>query len=187
MPELQTGDVARKLQERYALLGPPPSPFLSPELVPVVVVDDLTGQDVLSAEFERLYTLDQVAAGNVTNIARIKLINPPDSGVLLATDRWWVYSANAFILQVSNVLSTLSPATPGWPRDTRVVGRAACGTSTALAGSPSSRGFNIEIAAGVSTLFEVPYVIQPNWELRFDMDTVNLAFRLNIHWRERTL
>ncbi len=42
MPEIQSPDPGRKLQERYNLIGPPAAPFLSPELVPVVLIDDLT-------------------------------------------------------------------------------------------------------------------------------------------------
>lgn len=42
MPEIQSADPGRKLQERYNLVGASPAPFLSPELVPVVIIDDLT-------------------------------------------------------------------------------------------------------------------------------------------------
>ncbi len=42
MPEIQSPDPGRKLQERYNLIGSTPAPFLSPELVPVVLIDDLT-------------------------------------------------------------------------------------------------------------------------------------------------
>ena len=47
MPEIQSADVGRKLQERYNLIGPPPSPFLAPDVTPVVIVDNLTGIDLL--------------------------------------------------------------------------------------------------------------------------------------------
>lgn len=42
MPDIQTPDPGRKLQARYRLIGTTPAPFLSPELVPVVILDDLT-------------------------------------------------------------------------------------------------------------------------------------------------
>ena len=45
MPEIQSPDPGRKLQERYNLVGSSPAPFLSPELVPVVLIDDLTEEE----------------------------------------------------------------------------------------------------------------------------------------------
>ena len=44
MPEIQSPDPARKLQKKYDLIGSSPAPFLSPELVPVVIIDDLSDE-----------------------------------------------------------------------------------------------------------------------------------------------
>lgn len=42
MPDIQTPDPGRKVATRYNIVGPPPVLFLSPELVPVTIIDDLS-------------------------------------------------------------------------------------------------------------------------------------------------
>lgn len=41
MPDIQSPDPGRKVAARYNIIGPPPVLFLSPELVPVTIIDNL--------------------------------------------------------------------------------------------------------------------------------------------------
>jgi len=80
VPEIQSPDPGRKLQEKYNLIGSTPAPFLSPELVPVVLIDDLTEQ--------RPGPLFATAAAEVAGVAarnaQTRLSNPAGSGMIIA-------------------------------------------------------------------------------------------------------
>jgi len=79
VPDIQSPDPGRKLQDRYNLLGTTPAPFLSPELVPVVLVDDLTQE---SPGFLWALASDTIV-GVGAALSQTRLTNPIGSGVLL--------------------------------------------------------------------------------------------------------
>lgn len=71
MPIIQTPGAQRRLQQAYGLLGEPPAPTLSPEIVPVTVVDNLG--------------LGAGATGAGGGPAPGAVIPPQDTGVLAST------------------------------------------------------------------------------------------------------
>jgi len=81
---IQTEDTGRKLQRKYKLEGPNPSPLLGIEVIPVVVVDDIAkSTDPASQNFPRPVggTADLTPAA--TQFAEIALLNPANSGIII--------------------------------------------------------------------------------------------------------
>ncbi len=79
MPDIQDPGPARKLQRRYRLIGSTPAPFLSPELVPVVLIDDLSDEAPTS--------LFAIAADSQVNgvglLSQSALTNPVGSRIIV--------------------------------------------------------------------------------------------------------
>ena len=91
MPEIQSPDPARKLQEKYDLIGSSPAPFLSPELVPVVIIDDLSDESP-GIDFA-------IAAGAFAGAAGVQfqtaIVNRNGSGVLVTDVRLYITREDA--------------------------------------------------------------------------------------------
>lgn len=86
MPDIQSPDPGRKLQARYRLIGTTPAPFLSPEMVPVVIIDDLS-DETPGINFA-------IAAGAFAGAVGVQfqtaLVNPSSSGVVLTNIRLYM-------------------------------------------------------------------------------------------------
>jgi len=188
MPDIQSSDPGRKLQQRYNLLGAPPSPILSPELVPVVVVDDLTGTDVLSAEFERPCAGFDTFTGVVTS-AQLFLLNPFGSGVLLTTDQFMFQTSTAST--VSMVIrrgfgGTI--VTFGGFRDGRLVGRPNGGFfPLSLVHVTRPWNFQLELSVPLRDLLQITYVLAPGDALQMSQSVVANTLAVSITWNERNL
>jgi len=192
MPDIQGSDVARKLMLRYGLVGASPSPFLSPELVPVVVVDDLTTFDVLDPTFERPYQASALQAGAVALRALVVLSNPVGSGVL-CTLRQVVGCCN--LASTINMQSAAAGATDvrGFSTDTRLTARGACGLRGVqrAALGPQNNFFWRLGACTDGPRFEdflpFQFVISPGQAIEFTQELLNDTMRLSIRWTERLL
>jgi hypothetical protein len=91
MPEIQSPDPARKLQKKYDLIGSSPAPFLSPELVPVVIVDDLSDESP-----GILFAISAGAfAGAVGVQFQSALVNPTGTGILVTDVRLYITREDA--------------------------------------------------------------------------------------------
>jgi len=192
MPEIQGSDVARKLMLRYGLVGASPSPFLSPELVPVVVVDDLTGFDLQDPTFERPYTVSIQQVGGVGLRARIFLVNPVGSGVLLTLN---TISGNANAATMVEVFTgpAQTVATAGFSTDFRLAARGVCGVIGNTTGiAPISPEFFFRLGPATESpqlneFLRIPVVISPGTSLDFNEALVNDVMRLQFRWTERFL
>lgn len=196
MPDIQVADVGRKLRDRYRLTGPPPAPFLGPELVPVVLVDDLTGLDVYDRAFLRpAVAWDTQTSGanpGVNDSAVIQFVNPTNSGVLAVLE-FGVFGnpTSAGEITITGPTSTSnSPDKAAFWRDSRLDGTPVCGT----------RGFNQGISLKVVPRYyisspgetpqdrvELPWVLEPGFALFFVLDHASSTVQASIYWRERAL
>ncbi len=191
MPDIQGSDAARKLQLRYGLLGGSPSPFLSPELVPVVVVDDLTGFDVLDPTFQRPYQAEIQAVGAPALRAVILVINPANSGVLMTLKRM---SGACNVESAVNLLSSSGGTitTAGFSMDSRVAARGACGLAAVqLAGIGAGQMF-FELGTAVDSPrlndhLDFNFVLSPGRSLLITESIINDTMRMNFEWFERLL
>lgn len=113
MPDIQSPDPGRKLQARYRLIGTTPAPFLSPEMVPVVIIDDLSDETpginfaIASGAF----------AGAVGVQFQTALVNPSSSGVILTDIRLYMTredSTNQPYQVWKNGPALSSPVTEFW-------------------------------------------------------------------------
>ncbi len=192
MADIQTSDVGRKLQDRYDLTGPPPAPFLSPELVPVVVVDDLTQFSVLDRTFERPYQVSTTVTSGVGTRAQIRLLNPAGSGVLMSVQR--LAGSVATASQITWFLATGAVITlRGLPRDSRLgaANRGACGvdTTTPAGTVDEDRGF-IQLSPtslAAADFLDFPFVLQPDFVLLFTQQITNDTLQMQFEWTERFL
>lgn len=190
MPDIQTTDVGRKLQRRYQLLGPPPTPFLSPELVPVVIVDDLTDLDVLEATFERpcegMATINAPAVGSDAINA---LVNPADSGIVATVE--WVLIEVAVAMHIEVEIRTTVTAnvfgTRGF-RDTRVAGTPACAffQGSEVQTTPTRYFFIHEPTQRDRQIF-LPWVVAPGSALVLHAGSDNQELRSAWFWTERLI
>lgn len=189
MPDIQTSDPGRKLQERYDLVGPPPSPFLSPELVPVVLVDDLTELSVLDRTFERPATVNESSPPVVAAVSVIAFDNPVDSGVL-AIMEWGLFNGDSdYLLQVFLSATLAGILDNGSWRDSRISGQPVCGVGP-TSEAQTLRDFQISIDASEAEAFNIltlPFIVSPGFSLRFAGTVDNSAITAQLLWRERTL
>jgi len=192
MPEIQSSDPGRKLRERYDLVGASPAPFLAPELVPVVIVDDLTEFDVLSAEFERPCTVHETQGAPGAGVhAVVMLANPSGSGVLAIGDDVYLSTAPGGRINWRLFASAPVIADHGQFRDSRLPGTPACGSVATTSGVAPDDDWQIQLAdlsidtAGV--IYPLPYVISPGFVLQMKISITNISLSASIRWRERTL
>lgn len=197
MPEIQTPDPARKLQDRYDL-AQPSTPFLSPELVPVVIVDNLAGEDALEASFERAAFAfeDQVpAAGQVARILFQNASAGSGSGVVAFMERVVVWTSGAVVGRLAVELQPFNPnlnpplGTFKRFRDTRVQGVPACGLNVASLAPPLvlDQQWVIDLDPQPRSIIPLPEVITPGFRLFFTHSIPNETLFLQLWWRERNL
>lgn len=177
MPDIQSPDPGRKLQDRYNLIGTTPAPFLSPELVPVVLVDDLS-EDAPGF-------LWAIAADTVTGVAALNsqtaLTNPSGSGVLIENI---AFRFGNEVISVWNLFTAgpalTSAAVEVW-QDTRRSGSPAAvvtlGTDVGAVTGPIARGRN---NTDEPVLIDLPnYIMEPGERLHFLAGVDN---DLNFYW-----
>ena len=192
MPDIQTNDVGRKLQNRYALIGPPPSPFLSPELVPVTIVDDLTQFDLLSPTFERPYEAELAVTAGVGFRPQINMINPFDSGVICIVE-FMLGSASVLAQSTHQILDVIGGViilNRGLPRDMRAgtFAEGACGLGSSISPTQGLQGRGFwawETVPRGRELTPVDVILRPGTFLQSTFQVLDQTFSLYFRWRER--
>lgn len=185
MPEIQTPDPGRKLAERYNLLGGSITPFLSPELVPVVILDDLSEE----APGPRFAQAGGTSAGVVARFEGSRLQNSATSGVRMEQFRLSISSdtTTAFLLGEGGpgfaagiVPQWQEQGFAGTPAAVIEIGDAASGATAVIAAGT--------LLANVQVTLEMPNVILvPGTQLSLSLVTADVALRLHWQWAERDL
>lgn len=189
MPEIQSPDPGRKLQERYNLVGEGPTPFLSPEIVPVAIVDDLTEADVFSQEFERTAVGFITAVANAGERAVMDLRNPPGSNLLFITEDMAFNGdiAQSLLYFLEDTGPDVDSDNTAW-RDGRVSGNprgqvVGSSFSGALPTATDRRFMELN----VPNLLPLRYVINPGVRLRILALTTDTTIQITLYWRERKI
>ncbi len=192
MPEIQSADVGRKLQERYNLLGAPPTPFLAGDVSPVVIVDDLTGIDTLEQAFERRMVVQATRSGGIGNRAQLRLINPAGSGVLVAIGSVGFDTSVTVTVRISEPITqgAFAVATPGFATDGRVVGRGAAGVGNGITAGTGSGQLFLQITAAelfATAFFPLAYLLVPGQMVECTQQVTDLTLSATFFWTERNV
>ena len=190
MPEIQAAALGRKLQARYNLTGVTPVPSLSPELVAVTLVDDLTAQDTADPAFERPvggFIAITPAAGDV---ARLHLSNPPNSGIILTAKSVRLYSGTLQECEVVIVNGgTIAGAAGRQFMDGRIKGFT--GVSAGQLGATTQvaaalQYYQIQAAPTTRIVFEIPFVLDEDQGILIMASAAATALSGSFLWTERT-
>ena len=189
MPEIHSPDPGRKLADRYKLVGPGPTPFLSPEIVPVAIVDDLTESDVFSTEFERTAVGLHTVTAVVAQFAAVDLNNPAGSNLLFIVEDIVFNGSGSQELRFGLLASSgdVATATRVQWRDGRVSGdpRGQLFGSNPV-GAPTFPDARFMIL-NEPNLLPLKYVVNPGVMLRVIALTANTTIQITIYWRERAI
>ena len=123
MPDIQDPTIPRKLARRFGIKGEEVAPFLSPEIVPIVVVADLSTPQEEDTDYQRSGWGAEVIGGTVGNQSHVQLFNPAGSGAIIHVEAVLVTIDTAGVIrlvQYDAALTTLS-AQIAW-RDRRISG-----------------------------------------------------------------
>ena len=85
---IQRADLAERIRRAFGIREAGVGTTLSAEIVPVVVVEDLTGP-AIDQGYPRLCCGEAAAGASVGVMAESFLINPPNSRVDLIVHQWW--------------------------------------------------------------------------------------------------
>lgn len=109
MPIIQRPDLVQKIRKEYELLGPDAIATISPELVPVVIVDDIAERDPDGPNLAAVgYSTCPAAAGSYSSVL---LYNPSGSGKDLFLEQFVYAADNAGIYSLR--YWNAAPATAG--------------------------------------------------------------------------
>lgn len=182
MPELQNPDPWLKLSAKYDLVRTASGLFLSPELVPVVIVDDLSeAQPVDRFATAGIQTAAVAAQQTVSN-----LINPANSNVLATRIKLAAWSDvtcpwDLFFTAVSGALRTRSwtdPRIPGLPAVAYQQG------GVAAPGGLGQLAAGLVIAHTMIPLDLMDFVIPPGQGLFFVTKLQNILLATHWQWSE---
>ena len=184
MPDSQNPDHVRKIIAEFQLKGQNLIPTVTGEIVPTVLVADLTSEE----RPEDRWAIGGVASGaaGAGNQTLIALANPAGSGVVLLLERFWLHQPNADIVS-AEVQIAVTVGTPQVWRDTRLPGETTgVVTSFALASAvlPAMQ-WALVAATTLDVIF--PAVLMPGTSIRLRQLNANETLSGGFFWRERNL
>lgn len=189
MPDSQNPEHVRKLIAEFQLKGANLIPTVTGEIVPTVVVADLTAQGPQAIDRLAMGGLLGTASG-AGNQNRLALSNPVGSGTLIVMEAFWVETAAAdFVAPLFRNFAFTPGGFVQW-RDSRLlgdpVGTMGSGVQGALVlGAPH---YQTQVTATDSHV-QIPlvYTLAPGNSVEFTQNGQNAAINFGCIWRERTL
>ncbi len=187
MPDIQDPGPGRKLQRRYRLIGTTPAPFLSPELVPVVIIDDLSEEEPTTS----FAWSSQSVAGVAATQSQTRITNPVDSGILLENLRLQitVFSDSNIRVDETSTGSLASSASTLWADQRRAgipVALVSRGVDVTVGGGP--RIFEARVLGLTLIDIDLSQAVVPEGRmLHFRSLTVNQEVIFSWYWSERRI
>ena len=185
MPDSQNPDHVRKIVAEFQLKGQNLIPTVTGEIVPTVLVADLTELEH-AAEDKRAYGGIIGAAAGAGNQNQIGLSNVAGSGTLIMLDAIWVISQTADRFHMQMPVSTAT-GTPGFFRDGRIVGRPIGQMFRATPAAVVLDPIQWATLALTTYKLEVGGTLVPGQVCRVQQLDQNETFHVNFFWRERPL
>lgn len=203
MPEIQTHGPAAKLRALFDLVGSSPAPFLSPEIVPVVLLNDLSEGSVglslldLAAQVDERFYIANVSSGGTPAVrSRCSLINPVGSGVLCVPKRFVMSSGGAsppLEVRVSEPdVVALPIGRAGISLDGRFPAPGACGMrqdTTAGVGT-GDKFVTVGLQPDPTDFFDFiagTYLLTEGFMITWTQGPVNIGLVVGVEWSELQL
>jgi len=192
MPEIQNPEIVRNIEKRYNIRGYPGPGILAPEIVPVSIVDDITGE--ADRETHPYWGYLQQAAGGAGTYAAIALVNPSESGVIVQVTavNWQAGTSGGAVNMRRNVTAT--PTGAVGTADKNLDGRSAASATAYLKKEASGAQITPEfyvVQNGTATthLELLPYniILEPTNTFWVQAVTANINIHVNFIWTERPL
>lgn len=194
MPDIQTQDPARKLELAYNMVAPVDAPIVSPELIPVVIEDDISQIDPRSRSFRSAYYAHNTTPAVAVNHSVVIFSNPTGSNVdaFMQLGRFQT-SVGASFAQI-RLVTTSSPALVlGARRDSRAHTPGSCGIGAAnrAGAGPLLDPFQFEVALDMGQvdvdLNLLGYVVSPGFDLEFAIRSQNQTLEAALQWWEQPI
>lgn len=186
MPDSQNPEHVRKLIREFQLKGANLIPTLTGEIVPTVLVADLTAAGPQAQD--RIAFGGQIGtAAGVGDVNRLSLSNPAGSGSLILVDRIWSWNnTNADEIEVTIASAALTGAAGAF-RDLRLTGEpVALLTRTAVTSGVLSP-FKFTLLADTVLEIDMHIILTPNTRVDVIQLNDNNPLQADFLWRERSL
>lgn len=185
MPRISDPIIADKLRRRFEISGEGVVDTLSPEIVAVVLAEDLTGQ--AEGPWREAYGGLAAAASGAGNQNQFFAYNPPGSGVLVQIIDVKLQSAAADRMRITNdcgVAVTISNY--GTFRDSRISGTPNLGMAVATGGAIVLGGYVVPTDVATE-LVPLDIYLLPGCRMVIRQNAQNSTMEAAIRWRERDL
>lgn len=186
MPDSQNPEHVRKLIDEFQLKGANLIPTVTAEIVPTVLVADLTAVGPQSQD--RLCWGGVIgAASGAGNQRNVRLLNPAASQTLMVVEKLWCFNRTAadFIELVIGAGGT-GVAALGF-RDTRILGTPVGQMVTNAAAAIVLSTVQYPISATAPTFLDIQIALTPGNFLRITQENQNQGITAGFLWRERDL
>lgn len=188
MPSIANPGVSERIRGYYRAHGADIN-TISPELVPVAIIDDLTGISATDPSYERPYGLAATLAGVAAQKFVLYFANPANSGVLATVERLWLRGSTSIVVSAGLADSATPRTTAGNPRDNRLPSGSACKYDVATAVTPSTGNiFQAMVAYSTQSVeHTLSCILKPGDTLFLAAGTVNAQVWCALNWTERSL
>jgi len=189
MALIQVPDIARKLARRFGIDGPAPADTLAPEIVPVVLVEDLTAPDEEDSGYERTCIGKQSVGALAANYSYVQLYNPSGSGVLVVVEAMILSVGGNSAISIRNYdTAATSLGTDLSFRDRRLSGAPAAQVRYVQSGANLGDAVAQAFAVGNDQyLTPLDFLLSPGKGLCTRPDTQNVQNITTLFWSERPL
>ena len=183
MPEIQNPEITRKIERAYGLVGYPGPGIISPEIVPVTIVDNLIVEDDVP------FFGSVVPATGAATYSIAALYNPSGSNVICTVERVVISRAvnGDTLMSLVNGVSWANTVTTRGVADGR---RGTTRTPNALLKNEAKGALftaHYRFAHGGYTSLDLvgPWILDEDDGLQIGNATQNQDFKVSFYWRER--
>lgn len=191
MPVIQRSELVEKIRRAFNLLGKDVGNTISPELVPVVLVEDLTGPTI-SEGYPRRAIGQSSAGASVGVFSENFIINPTGSTVDLVIDEVWLKRSTAgqlrlYLGDVSALNNLLGTQTKRWNVDCRTQTRPSANVDSRNQAAlvTYNRDWIYDCEAGRWLVVPIQATLPPGKYLGVAPTASNLGCDLFGYWTER--
>lgn len=185
MPIIQRPDLVEKVRKAYEITGPDAVSTISPELAPVVIVDDLRQRQ---EDLERRAVGHAVVAAVAGQYSQTNLYLPPAAtATVLKVEHALVSTSGTGVTYLTDDSTTFASAADSYRwRDRRLAGGTqARMTKGTTAGAPGGSTWGqIPVQNNVTLDLELDWYLEPGYGICFHHRVVNTTLYVVLFWKE---